>query len=633
VTSANATVTVNLLPVEIFAAPLPATVAAGSSAAFVVLAPGSQPVTFQWRRNGVAIAGATAPSYFTPATTMADDGALYSVVATNPVNSVTSAAVRLTVTGVAVAPAMATAPASVSLSEGQTATFTATATGSAPLAYQWLRNGTAISGATSASHTTAATTTADNAARYAVRVSNLAGNVTSAEAVLTVQAATGGLVGRAWSAGQLLESNDNEVLDQTSVIDDSGRVTTMFLKWNGTRWQLFATRGAPGAAGAAPSWTTPLGIDVLAGQAVFADDKSRYWFDLAGSPNGNAVAVWTLSAPCTSTSYRTVAGTTCLYAYTARYLASSGNWEAPVNSGSFPERPRYLTINDRGDIAFATTGGVPTAIAPYYASKTAVAWRPGTAAGFTTQLLEGPIATFEFGMDNAGNMLVAAALTQNATTDAAAFRGTLAAGFGTATVLDTRGAAVSQVSVAVGQTGQQMVAWYQNNGTRTSVYAATSAKATDALVVQDLGITNWNWVSALDNGQLLLVDYSNLKRYRWSAGTWGAAETVPAWQGGFASTCVLARNGDGLCVNFDGGGWSSYDVTRNVTVQSRVSTSLPNPGYTMGLYVPVIFGPPVLSPNGVGFNTSVNRFDVLPTPEAAAGDGRNVVNLWGFYLK
>ncbi len=49
----------------------------------------------------------------------------------------------------------------------------------------------------SASYTTAATTVADNATRYTVRATNAAGNVTSAEAVLTVQAATGGLVGRA----------------------------------------------------------------------------------------------------------------------------------------------------------------------------------------------------------------------------------------------------------------------------------------------------------------------------------------------------------------------------------------------------------------------------------------------------
>src|SRR2546422_4375051 len=36
-------------------------------------------LTYQWRKNGVNISGATASSYTTPATTTADNGALYSV--------------------------------------------------------------------------------------------------------------------------------------------------------------------------------------------------------------------------------------------------------------------------------------------------------------------------------------------------------------------------------------------------------------------------------------------------------------------------------------------------------------------------------------------------------------------------
>src|SRR2546421_9918059 len=49
-----------------------------------------------------------------------------------------------------VAPAITTQPASQMVSVGQTATFTVAATGTAPLRYQWQKNGTAIGGATAA---------------------------------------------------------------------------------------------------------------------------------------------------------------------------------------------------------------------------------------------------------------------------------------------------------------------------------------------------------------------------------------------------------------------------------------------------------------------------------------------------
>jgi len=63
------------------------------------------------------------------------------------------------------------------------------ATGTAPLAYQWQKNGVNIPGATSSSYTTAATT-ADNGSTFDVVVSNTAGSVTSSTVTLTVTPAT-----------------------------------------------------------------------------------------------------------------------------------------------------------------------------------------------------------------------------------------------------------------------------------------------------------------------------------------------------------------------------------------------------------------------------------------------------------
>ena len=84
------------------------------------------------------------------------------------------------------APSITTQPANQTVTVGQTGTFSVVASGTAPLAYQWYRGTTQISGATAASYTTAATTTADNNATFYVSVSNSAGNVNSASASLTV---------------------------------------------------------------------------------------------------------------------------------------------------------------------------------------------------------------------------------------------------------------------------------------------------------------------------------------------------------------------------------------------------------------------------------------------------------------
>jgi Immunoglobulin I-set domain len=84
------------------------------------------------------------------------------------------------------APVITTQPANQTVSVGQAAAFTVAATGTPPLSYQWQKNGAAISGATSSSYATPATTAADNGAQFRVVVSNSAGSVTSSAASLTV---------------------------------------------------------------------------------------------------------------------------------------------------------------------------------------------------------------------------------------------------------------------------------------------------------------------------------------------------------------------------------------------------------------------------------------------------------------
>ncbi|MCX6954469.1 MAG: hypothetical protein NTV51_20135 [Verrucomicrobia bacterium] len=84
-----------------------------------------------------------------------------------------------------VPPSLAAAPRSLTVAAGARSVLDVAVTGTAPFGYQWLRNGTAIAGATSATLTFDPTFGAD-AAAYAVTVTNAAGSLTSGIATLTV---------------------------------------------------------------------------------------------------------------------------------------------------------------------------------------------------------------------------------------------------------------------------------------------------------------------------------------------------------------------------------------------------------------------------------------------------------------
>jgi len=170
--------------------PASAKINVGQTATFNVAATGTTPMTYLWKKNGAAITGATASTYTTPAETTADNNAQFTAEVSNTAGNATTAAAMLTVTSAAVSPAITTQPASQTVIAGKTASFTVAATGTAPMTYQWSKNGTAISGATSSSYTTPAETTADNSAKFTVAVSNTAGSATSNAAVLTVSASS-----------------------------------------------------------------------------------------------------------------------------------------------------------------------------------------------------------------------------------------------------------------------------------------------------------------------------------------------------------------------------------------------------------------------------------------------------------
>ena len=167
--------------------PLPFTVVSGSPAYFTVAVSGTGPLTYQWRKDSVNIAKAT--NYvFSLATTTGADAGLYQVTISNSGGAVVSQTARLTVSVPPIAPTIDVHPLPVTVTVGSPAYFAVVVTGTAPLFYQWSKDGLTLPEAAYPIFSLAKATTAD-AGLYRVTVSNSAGTVASVAARLTVNIA------------------------------------------------------------------------------------------------------------------------------------------------------------------------------------------------------------------------------------------------------------------------------------------------------------------------------------------------------------------------------------------------------------------------------------------------------------
>ncbi len=181
---AQLTVTVPVAP-TIFAQPQNVTVSPGAGANFTVAAAGSAPLNYQWFFNtNTAVSGAN-NSTLTINNVQAVNAGTYHVIVNNLAGSATSSVAVLALDNTPVAPSFILQPASVIALAGSTVGFSAAASGTAPVFYQWLKNGSAISSAT---NTTLTLTNVQNsdAASFALRASNSVGTVVSSNATLAI---------------------------------------------------------------------------------------------------------------------------------------------------------------------------------------------------------------------------------------------------------------------------------------------------------------------------------------------------------------------------------------------------------------------------------------------------------------
>ncbi len=152
----------------------------GASATFCVIAGGTEPFTYQWFKDGTALAGATNACLTITGIQVADAGG-YRVRVSNAVRSLDSATASLRVR-----PFIAGQPQNCTNVVGGTATFSVSVSGTAPFLYQWSKDGANLSGETAATLAIPNVQLSDDGTTYSVSITSVAGSTLSVGARLRV---------------------------------------------------------------------------------------------------------------------------------------------------------------------------------------------------------------------------------------------------------------------------------------------------------------------------------------------------------------------------------------------------------------------------------------------------------------
>lgn len=178
-TSTGAVLTV-YYPPTITVQPVSQSVGVGSNFTVSVTATGNPALAYQWRTNGTAIPGATSSSYTVTGAQPSNSG-IYDVIVSNLVNSLTSSGALVSV--IYYPPTITAQPVGGNILAGNSYSLNASAVGTAPLSWQWRKNGTPIPGANSNSYIFNPTQLTD-AGFYDAVVTNVVGTVTSSVATI-----------------------------------------------------------------------------------------------------------------------------------------------------------------------------------------------------------------------------------------------------------------------------------------------------------------------------------------------------------------------------------------------------------------------------------------------------------------
>ena len=179
-------------PPSITAQPASQTVVAAQAATFSVASSGAAPLSYQWRKNGTDIGGATSATYTTPPTATSDNGAQFTVLVSNSTGNATSNPATLTVSATPVV-AVSVSPSTATLATSSTQQFAASVTGTSTTGVTWTASGAGCTGAAcgtiSAAGSYVAPASVPSPAAVTVTATSVADPTKSASASVTIVAA------------------------------------------------------------------------------------------------------------------------------------------------------------------------------------------------------------------------------------------------------------------------------------------------------------------------------------------------------------------------------------------------------------------------------------------------------------
>lgn len=333
-------------PPAIVQQPAGASVTAGQAYTLHVTASGAGPLTYQWRLNGVYLATGNGAD-FPIAAMSASQAGLYAVEVTNAVGMTASAEVAVLLPGTAV-PTIGTLSPSTAVAAGQSVNLAAIADGTAPLSYQWRKDGTAISSATTGTLTLGAVESAD-AGAYTIVVTNAFSSTTSVPAIVGV------------SSGSKVIGAGTEIL------------SNQFVAFNNNTFDQVALQGAAATITADPLQITRMSFVDL------NDDIVQVEFSGAGSLS---LVLDAVSGPAAPVKYNQ-AGVTYMKGHAGIVITGADETTnvsvfsvgkiTAVNQALFINGVTYDGVADLAYIAILSTngkfGGVRTADASYFATK------------------------------------------------------------------------------------------------------------------------------------------------------------------------------------------------------------------------------------------------------------------------
>ncbi len=542
--------------------PASASIVTGQTTSFTVRASGESAPTVQWYRVdspdhvavGVACpadpSGTTECHYTTPVLDESDSGSEFYARAENAAGQADSDHVTVSVEPEAVAPSIVSQPADVNTTAGSSASFTVQVSGTAPLSYQWFRDGQPILGANGTTLTLANVTTSDSSARFHVVVSNDAGDATSNLATLTVTAPV--------CTGPLrIDSLETRAGTPWVALDDAGTMTVVWGQKptaSGDDWMMFASRHASGTG-----WT---GAQQVPDLPTIGNGFRKVAVDGAG----NVLVLW-----------QALSGTRV-----ARYSPGTG-WGAATDWNGAPATADLaLAADGTGMGVLQASYGGGAIHAKHYAGG---AWSPDVEITAPGALADHA----RVAVDGNGNAM--AVWRQKVGTSYRLFASHYDAdddSWSAPTQIENLGDNPEEVEIAMNSAGQAVVFWY-GSAPNYAVYAARYAPGMGWAAPETLETStsvNWDGVLEGDESHVAIDDSGNIVAVwvmftasgehgghvharRYTAGSWSSVAELHAPEGMQAWTVDVALNpaGQGMAV------MQEWIADRFAVVGNRVNAS------------------------------------------------------------